>query len=196
MQVVEGFDDHEEDAMDTGALSLPPSRTPSPVSQLEATTETGTSEDRDREYGETEVSPVKLSSYDEEQIQAVRLCRAFVERGVASKGRMGKLARKLAKRMAIFDGKFVHDSGEVTLEVIEDSDRFMAVMREMHSRMGHRQFATIIHRFEGRFFTPSQQSSSRTIFAHVTNASSMLVTAPLPHLGTHQKPRTCSAIGV
>jgi hypothetical protein len=152
MEVVEGFDDHEEDAMDTGALSLSPSRTPSPVSRLGAAMETGASEKR--EYGETAVSPVKLSRYDEELIQAVRLCRAFVERGVAPEGRMGKLVRKLAKGMAILDGKLVQRSGEVTLEVIENSDRFMAVMREMHDGMGHRQYTTIIHHFAGRFFMP------------------------------------------
>jgi hypothetical protein len=154
MEVVEGFDDHEEDAMDTEAWSQSPSRTPCPVSQREARAEKGTSEDSDRGYGETTVSPSKLSRYDEELIQAVRLCRSFVERGVAPEGRFGKPVRKLAKGIAILGGKLVQHSGEVTLVVFVNSDRFMPVIREMHDGIGDRQLTTIIQHLSVRCFTP------------------------------------------
>jgi len=53
-----------------------------------------------------------------------------VENGLAPMGRIGKLVRRLAKGMAILDGKWVRRSGEIALEVIKNSDRFVAVMKD------------------------------------------------------------------
>ena len=151
LEAVQEFDDTAEDAI--GPSPLPAT---DPVVHPDPATSTFT--------GPEAVSPVPLSTYDEEVIGCVSHIRDFLMNNNCPTGRVGKLIRRIAKKMTLSDTESSGTQGPVIkvalqtgvqVTLIESIDEFKRIARELHDGMGHRRMPSVLPYFAAKYWFPA-----------------------------------------